>query len=149
MIAYIIVILISGVVLFKFGQDILRGLNSRNWPTTQGTIMYSGIQAHQSSDEDGTSTSYDAAVQYSYQVAGQAFQGTRKSFSDVRTSSVQRAQRILERYPQGSSVTVYHHPENPSLSVLEPGVGWFSYIGGIIVLGLFGFGILGVIGVIG
>ena len=149
MIPYIIIILISGVVLFKFGQDILRGLSSRNWLATQGRITFASIDTRRSTDEDGTSTSYGAAILYSYHVSGQEFQGARRTFSDVRTSSIKRAQRILERYPQGSSVTVYYHPEDPSLSVLEPGVGWFSYIGGIIVFGLFVFGILGVMGVIG
>jgi hypothetical protein len=149
MIGYIIAIVISAVVLFKFGQDILRGLSSRGWPTTEGRITYAGIQAQRSTDEDGTRMSYGAAVQYAYNVSGQEIQGTRRTFSDVRTNSRQRAERILARYPQGASVTVYHHPDNPSLSVLEPGVGWFSYIGAIVVLGFFVFGILGVMGVIG
>jgi hypothetical protein len=149
MIGYIVTILISGVVLFKFGQDILRGLRSRSWPTAEGRINDARIQAHQSSDEDGTSTTYGAAVHYSYNVSGQEFQSTRRTFTDARTSSSKRAQRILERYPQGSSVTVYYRPDNPSMSVLEPGVGWFSYIVAIFVLGLFVFGILGVMGVIG
>jgi hypothetical protein len=149
MIGHIVIILIGGVVLFMLGRDILRGLSSRNWPTAEGRITFSSMDVRQSSDEDGTSTTYGAAVVYSYNVFGQEFQGARRTFTDVRTSSAKRTQRILERYPQGSSVTVYYHPEKPSLSVLEPGVGWFSYVGAIFVLGLLVVGIRGVLGVIG
>jgi len=150
MIGYIIAIVISSVLLIKFGRDILQGLNSRNWPTTEGKIIDSGVQAQQSMDDEGfTSTTYGASIRYTYNVSGQEIEGARRSFTEVRTNSVRRAEAILARYPQGSSVTVYHHPDNPSLSVLEPGVGWFSYVGLIILLGFLGFGILGALGLIG
>lgn len=150
MIGYIIVIIICAVVLIKMTVDILNGLNSRNWPVTQGTVMQSGIHSRQSTDEDGfTSTTYGATVLYTYNVSGEEIRGSRRSFADTRTSSVRRAEQILERYPQGSSVTVYYHPDKPTLSVLEPGVNWLTYVGLIIVLGLFIFGVLGALGFIG
>ena len=150
MIGYIIVVVISCVVLIKIVRDIMNGLNSRNWPITTGTIIQSGIHTRQKTDEDGfTSTTYGATVVYTFNISGKEFKETRRSFSGVRTSSVRQAEQILARYPQGSSVTIYYHPDNPSLCVLEPGVSWLTYAGMIILLGLLVFGILGVLGLIG
>jgi hypothetical protein len=150
MLVYTIVIGISFIALFVIGRNILHGLNSRNWPITEGKVVHSGVQAHHSTDDEGdTSTTYGASIQYEYSVSGQEIQGTRRSFTDMRTNSVRRAEQILARYPQDSSVKVYHHPDEPSLSVLEPGVEWWMYALMLIVLGLLVFGILGALGLIG
>jgi len=150
MLVYIIIIGISFIGLFVIGRNIVHGLSSRNWPITEGKIVHSGVQAHQSMDDDGDiSTTYGASIQYAYNVSGQEIQGTRRSFTEMRTSSARRAEQILARYPQDSSVTVYHHPDEPSLSVLEPGVKWWTYVLMIILLGLLVFGILGALGLVG
>jgi hypothetical protein len=150
MIVYIIVIGISLIALFVIGRNILHGLNSRNWPITEGRVVHSGVQAHQSMDDEGDiSTTYGASIEYAFNVSGQETQGTRRSFTEMRTNSARRAEQILARYPQGSSVTVYHHPDKPSLSVLEPGVKWWSYVLMIIVFGLLVFGVIGALGLIG
>lgn len=150
MLVYIIIIGVSFIALFVIGRNILHGLNSRNWPSTEGKVVHSGVQSHQSMDDDGDiSTTYGASIQYSYNVSGQEIQGTRRSFTDMRTNSVRRAEQILARYPQDSSVTVYHHPDKPSLSVLEPGVEWWMYALMLIILGLLIFGILGALGLVG
>ena len=150
MLGYIIAIVIGCVILFLFGRDIMRGLRSRNWPTTEGKVTQSGVDMSQSTDDEGEiKTSYGASIQYTYTVSGQELVGARRTFTNVRTNSSRRAEQIVERYPQGSSVTVYYTEDDPSLSVLEPGVGWFSYVGMVVVLGLLIVGILGVTGVIG
>jgi hypothetical protein len=150
MLVYTIIIGISFIALFLIVRNIVHGLNSRNWPTTEGKVVHSGVQAHQSMDDEGDiSTTYGASIEYAFNVSGQEIQGTRRSFTDMRTNSVRRAEQILARYPQGSSVTVYHHPDKPSLSVLEPGVKWWIYALMIIVLGLLVFGVIGALGLIG
>ncbi len=150
MMIYIIIIGISFIALFLIVRNIVHGLNSRNWPMAEGKVVHSGVQAHQSTDDEGdTSTTYGASIQYEYSVSGQEIQGTRRSFTEMRTNSIRRAEQILARYPQDSSVTVYHHPDNPSISVLEPGVKWWIYALMIIVLGLLVFGVIGALGLIG
>jgi hypothetical protein len=150
MIGYVIAIVISCVLLFIFGRNVMHGLRSRNWPTAEGRITQSSIETHMSTDDEGdTRTTYGASIHYTYNVAGEEFEGTRRTFTDARTSSMQRAQNIIARYPQGSPVTVYYSEEDPSLSVLEVGVSWFSYVLIVLLLGLLVVGILGVAGVIG
>ncbi len=150
MVAYLVVIAISVVILIKFGVDIRKGYKSRKWPTAEGSIVDSEMEAHQSRDEDGDiRTTYGATIQYKYLVDGQELQGNRRTFSNVRTSSVRNTEKILERYPLGSSVDVFYYPDDPSSSVLEPGVGLTTYILLIVVIGFLVFGIVGALGLIG
>ncbi len=150
MIGYIIAIAISVVLLIKFGVDIRKGYKSRNWPIAEGTVLDSSMEAHQSRDEDGDiRTTYGVTIQFKYLVDGQEFQGNRRTFSNVRTSSARRTEKILERYPPGGSVSVYYDPDDHSSSVLEPGVGSVTYVLLIVVIGFLVFGIAGVLGLIG
>lgn len=108
------------------------------------------MEAHQSRDEDGDiKTTYGATIQYKYFVDGQEFQGNRRTFSNVRTSSVRNTEKILDRYPPGGSVGVFYDPDDPSSSVLEPGVGAPTYILLVAAIGFLVFGIAGALGLIG
>ena len=150
MIGYIIAIGISAVILIYIGSDILKAQKSRSWPTASGTVQDSGMESHQSRDEDGDiKTTYGATIQYKYTVDGQEFVGDRRTFSNVRTSSVRNTEKILERYPLGSSVDVFYDPDDPSSSVLETGVGAATYILLLVPIGFLVLGIAGVLGLIG
>ncbi len=150
MIGYIIAIAISAVILIKIGSDILRAQKSRSWPTASGTVLDLDMEAHQSRDEDGDiRTTYGATIQYKYLVDGQEFQGNRRTFSNVRTSSARNTEKILERYPLGSSVDVFYNPDDPSSGVLEPGVGASTYLLLVVAIGFLVFGIAGALGLIG
>ena len=150
MIGYIIAIGISAVILIYIGSDILKAQKSRSWPTASGTVLDSGMESHQSRDDDGDiKTTYGATIQYKYTVDGQEFVGDRRTFSNVRTSSVRNTEKILERYPRGSSVDVFYDPDDPSSSVLESGVGAATYILLLVPIGFLVFGIAGALGFIG
>jgi hypothetical protein len=150
MIGYIIVLVIGLVISVKFGRDLMLGQKSRSWPTTAGTILHSGMEIHRETDKDGsTSTTYGVTLQYAYSVSGQEFQGTRRTFANVRTGSRRRTESILLRYPQGGSVAVYYNPEDPSSSVLEPGVTWVNYLLLAFAIILLLVGIAGVVGLFG
>ncbi len=125
-----IILLVIGMIAFLFlGRSVLLGQKSRSWPSVAGSILQSGIETHQSTDDDGSiSTTYGVSLVYKYTISGQEFQGTRRTFTDVRTSSLLRTQKILVSYPQGGSVTVFYNPDDPSSCVLEPGVGTYIYI---------------------
>jgi hypothetical protein len=128
MIGYIILLAIGVVLLVVFGRNVIRGRESQNWPTVPGTVLYTGMETYQSTDDDGsTTTTYGATIQYNYAVAGQSYEGNRRTFSEVRTSSRRRAEQILQKYPQGSAISVHYDPDNPAESVLETGVSWGAY----------------------
>jgi hypothetical protein len=129
MTVYIILLIIGLLASLLLLRSILLGRKSRTWPSTGGTILQSAIDTVQSVDDDGTSsTSYGLRLQYEFSVGGQAYQGNRRTFAEMRTSSYRSMQKLLERFPQGGSVTVFYDPDDPSSCVLEPGVGNYLYI---------------------
>jgi hypothetical protein len=137
-----LVALLGAVGLFFSGRDMLRGRSSASWPTTQGEVVYSTLEQSTSTDSDGdTSVTYGAKIVYNYQVSGQQLTGDRRAFSETRTSSARRAQEIANRYQVGSMVTVYYDPNNPQVSVLEPGTGLTGLILPIITLAMLIFGL--------
>jgi len=96
MTGYSIILVLGVVATGAIGLSILRGQRSRRWPTTSGTILSSSISVHESHDDDGsTSTTYGVDLLYRYSVAGKEYQGTRRTFVDVKTNSRSRAKKIL------------------------------------------------------
>ena len=149
-IGFIFFIIIGVAVTFFLLRNAKRGLDSKGWPTTWGTVLASNVTRSTSTDDDGsTSTNYGAKITYEYKVGGEKYFGDRRSFAEYTSSSSARAYRIAHKYPAGSQVTVYYHPHKPGLCVLEPGVNWSTFVLAGIGLLLTTFGILGLLGIIG
>lgn len=149
-IGFILSFVIGGAVAFLALRDAKRGLDSRRWPTTSGTVMTSRVTVSRSQDSDGSSsTTYGAKVAFQYEVEGEVYVGDTRSFADYRSGSSRRAHRITDQYPEGSQVTVYYHPRRPHLSVLEPGINWSTFLIAGVSLAFTVFGILGILGFIG
>ena len=85
------------------------------WPSTMGTVHASCLERRRSSNNGG-STNYPV-VQYSYQVGGQAYPGTRLAPGPEVGGT--GAGKVVARYPAGAQVMVFYNPENPSDAVLE------------------------------
>jgi hypothetical protein len=150
MTVYIVLLAIGLISSLLLGRMILLGRKSGSWPSTGGTILQSAIDSYQSVDDDGiSSTSYGLRLQYAYNVGGQAYEGSRRTFTETRTSSYRQMQKMLERFPQGGAVMVFYDPGNPGSCVLEPGVGVYMYfvLAFTVILALAGAaGLLGLIG---
>ena len=142
--------IIGAALTFFLLRNAVRGLASKGWPTTWGTVLASDVTRSTSTDDDGsTSTNYGAKITYEYEVEGEKYFGDRRSFAEYTSGSSARAYRIAHKYPAGSQVTVYYHPRKPELCVLEPGVNWSTFVLAGIGLLLTTFGILGLLGIIG
>lgn len=63
---------------------------------------------------------------YDYSVHGQVYQGYRPFFCGGPSKRV--ARNIVAKYPEGSTVSIYYHPDKPGLSVLIPGVNRFTWL---------------------
>ena len=85
------------------------------WPSTLGTVNASYLERRSSSSDSG-STNYPV-VQYSYQVGGQAYQGTKLAPGPEVGGT--GAGKVVARYPAGAQVMVFYNPENQSDAVLE------------------------------
>jgi hypothetical protein len=133
------VLLILNVVFLGIIFFMRRKMTSVNqWPSTMGTVNNSYLERRHSSD-DG-STDYPV-VQYSYQVQGQVYQGSKLAPGPEVGGS--GAGKVVARYPAGAQVMVFYNPQNPSEAVLErkAPAEWLMWL----ILIIFGLALCGVI----
>ncbi len=106
------------------------GKASKRWPRIRGKITYSGITSY--------NRGYLPKVEYEYVVGQQYYKGKRVQFG-VRTNiSRNQAQEAIASYDVGKRVTVRYHPNNPKLSILEPGISNFHLAFGFVISALIG-----------
>jgi hypothetical protein len=104
-------------------------LDSRDWPSTPGTVKVSEYIPAVVGDD-----SPDAKIRYEYEVDGTAYSSSRVAFGRSSDS----AYEFFESHPEGSSVTVYYDSAGPENAVLEPGTDglWLDMIvGGSLIIG--------------
>jgi hypothetical protein len=102
----------------------------RSWPSIPGLVGHSDIHSHRGKK----STTYAPEVEYAYTVNG--VQYVSKKITLINTSSnYSNAEKVIEKYPRESLVTVYYNPMNPAEAVLELGISSGIYV----VLGVGGF----------
>jgi len=126
--------LIVGIVMLGFGLRSLRAARaSASWPVADGTVTSSEVERSTSRSSSGkrsarTTTTYHAKVKYRYSVGGQSHEGDRVAFGDYGSSKSSHAREIAARYPVGIKVDVFHAPDSPDQSVLEPGLKGPAFI---------------------
>ncbi len=91
--------------------------SSQSWPSTTGTVIKSRVEVRGGSN----TTHVDPKIVYEYQVSGQQYQA-----DQIRVDARHRvfqvspdAYAVVDRYPVGTSVTVYYNPDNPAEAGLE------------------------------
>lgn len=96
-----------------------RTAGAQNWTAVTATVERSELLSY--SDSDGTT--YRIDILYFYEVNGQRYGSNRYSFSSLGSSSGSKGKRdILNRYPVGSTPTVYVDPDDPANAVLHRGL---------------------------
>jgi hypothetical protein len=105
---------------------------SESWPTVEGTIKESEVF-----DYYTDTVMYQALISYSYVVDNTRYTGMTVGYDVGGTSDPAPQREIVERYPVGSTVTVYYDPNDPKDAVLEPGAKgsiWGPVIRGTLLL---------------
>ena len=138
-----------GVYLVQRGlQSVETALESKRWPITDGTITRSSVKVSVTRvREKGRdvpnkqSRTYSPDIEYRYTVDGQQQTGTRVSVEDASIGTQASAKRIVDQYPVGKTIKVSYQPEQPAVSVLEPGdwtgtYRWFVPGGGLALISL-------------
>ena len=115
----LIFLLAGGGILFAGLKQVVHADASSGWPSVAGEVRAASVEYETDSDGAGT---YRAEVLYAYEIEGVQQLANRVAFGDFGSSDPGRAQRIVNRYPEGSAVTVHYDPDEPSRAVLEPGV---------------------------
>jgi len=130
-----VVLLLAGAVIFYFGiTNLRRNRQTLRWPVTEGLIRSANLKM------SPWRRFYYADIVYDYQVAHVAYTNSRITFGNFW--SVNRnhdhALSVLQRYAQGTKVTVFYDPNDPQNAVLETGVTdqtWTPLIfGGLFIL---------------
>jgi hypothetical protein len=138
-VAVILFLLFGGGMALFGGRDMLRARDSLKWPTAPGTVTASSVGT--STDETRSrgktrrSTSSSALIVYRYEVDGVTHHGSRVAYGDHGSNHPSHARKIVDRYPVGKIVTVYHMPGNPGECLLEPGLKLQAWV-------ITGFGVL-------
>lgn len=117
--AMVAAVLCVGVFLWRSWQD---GQASPQWPTVRGVIERCEPFAHlQDPHHEGAQPQWRLMLRYRYEVAGQAYTGSRLGAMARHYPDEAAVQAVCQRYPVGQQVTVFHDPVRPERSVLEPG----------------------------
>ena len=137
------VLLVVGVLFLASGgfaftlsvNQVWLGFSSENWPVTKGIISRSMIEI----DTGETDLQIEdmhahiADVQYTYKIDDKIHVSDKITVLDYLSKDPAFEKKQINKYPAGSIVKIYYDPDNPELSVLEPGTGWPSFAG--VVLG--------------
>jgi len=131
-----ILLLVPGGVAFTLSvNQVWLGITSKNWPAAEGMVTRSliDLSAARAGASGPITHTYKANIRYQYEVNGKLYSGDKIFVTDYISKELAFEKKQEIEYPVGSSVIVYYDPDNPELSVLEPGTGWPSFAG--VVLG--------------
>ena len=124
---------IGGGMVVGAGRNAVNGRASRRWPVVSGQMISSEV----TSQRTGMTQSHRGGVEYQYVVDGVTYTGDRIAFGTRWSLRKSSSEALISRYPVGATVSVSHHPTEPSFSVLEPGVQ-SAVVGGQALFGLVG-----------
>lgn len=105
---------ISAILLGIILMSQLSAAKAKDWSSTTGTILMSMLEARRGSK--GHMVNYPVVL-YQYRVGGTDYQS--RKISPGMEWGGSGAPAVVERYPTGSSVTVYYNPQNPAEALLE------------------------------
>ena len=108
----VLAMIIVGVTIIA--QNALKKHRVENWASVEGTVLYSTIRIKRK----GLNEHYLPTIGYSYTVNGEKY---KKSVDNSLNSGYlhkEDVQEIIDKYPEGSTVTVYYNPEKPAHSIL-------------------------------
>jgi hypothetical protein len=94
-----------------------RAMITRRWIPVPCTVLVSGIQRTQFSENDPDK--WVPALEYRYLFEGKAFLGTKVRRIEGPSPHLDKVQAIVARYPAGKEAQAMVNPENPAEAVLE------------------------------
>lgn len=128
-----IFVIIGSVLLFIYFRNLAKVRAAQAWPTAQGTVLQSWVRKSSSTDDDGSvSYSYYPEIHYQYQVMGTEYQGNKIAFGPKVGGNRSRAEKRIEEYPAGASLTVFYQPDNPANAIIERSLSKISLVMGIV-----------------
>ena len=120
-----LVLVFGGYLTFLGVRNVVRGAESRRWPTVQGTVVAADTRRETATDRksgiEHVTYSTDTVVRYRVgsqdYTTNQIYFGATLGSSDPSAAELQRM-----RYPAGAVLPVSYDPAQPWLAALKPGV---------------------------
>lgn len=124
----LMVVMLGGMGIFTalFAYAIQKQVwAAKNWSIAAGRILTAEMEEYQkwetSKGRSRLRTFFRPSVVYTFEVKGQQYISDQVSFGgQFSATSSSLFNRRIQRYPEGSNVSVYYNPQNPTESVLEP-----------------------------
>lgn len=134
-----LIFLIGFVAAIYFAVKAVRkAKQAEQWPVAPGRILPSEVSHSVSRDRDGTSVTWKPHVFYEYDVEGSKFKSDRLTGISFYSSNRRAAYRTVHNYPVGKEVDAYYNPEDPSDSMLEPGITTGGVVLIVVLIAFFG-----------
>jgi len=110
--------IIVGALLLYFGaKGLLIAIESVGWPHTNATVVSSSIKSYSSGAARGR-TQHQAVIHYEFFVQKSRYSG----YHQIESPNAGEPMSLVERHPKGKQITIYYMPDNPAVSLLEPGL---------------------------
>lgn len=128
--------LVAATILLPVSAgDWKRGGDSAGWPRAAGSITSSEVQT----DYVRRRTVFRPVIKYRFKVGDRELTGNRPFFGSTSFAKEEEAREFASKYPAGKTVEVRYQPDQPEISVLEPGAprdGYFLLGIGVFCLAL-------------
>jgi hypothetical protein len=118
--------------IFIYATQMHFALKVRRWPSTQGKVLSSSVNAqwHDGRSDSFAAEWYRAHVVYEYYVDGARYQGDRVATQSENVWHGHRrsAERVVEKFTKGATVTVHYAPNEPRRSAIAIGIEWRVWV---------------------
>jgi hypothetical protein len=121
MVVALVAFLVGALLLWLGWRNRQRVNASMSWPYVAGRVISASVSESYSQGDAETpdSTSYSPVVEYEYMVGQQLYRGNRLAFQDKSYSNWKQASAVLQSFPVGGPIWVFHDPLNPANCVLD------------------------------
>ena len=116
-----LIITASIVLIFLYvKQESALSSDSINWLGTSAVIASSHIRREWDKNQGSPKTQYWFELQYNYEIEKQTYLGERYAFhGNPSFKTKAEAEKLLEEFPIGKTITIYYQPGNPQESVIK------------------------------
>ncbi len=128
-------VLFGCVMVVLSMSRIVRATRATRWPTVRGRIDRVRMNMGELPSRNGKQQYFKPVVQYRYTVGNQEYTGSRLRFGGAAVAwDISSAWSQTALYSPDQEVTVHVSPTDPTISVLETGVGGQMFL--VIALGI-------------
>lgn len=117
-------------IVASISSNLYFSVVSAHWPKAAARVVSSGVY----SNGKGVGVSWTPKVEYEYEAEGSVRHSSNIRYLMRAFYDADSAAEVQESYPEGRLVSVAYDPQDPSRSVLEPGLAPGMWTQGLIPL---------------